>query len=77
MRRDTVRISLDIPTILHHKLHEAAARQGFSPRQLILRSIEHLLKEEPPHHGKRVQLPVVPSAGRRIRPVTNDQALFS
>jgi hypothetical protein len=77
MKPDTVRTSLDIPAPLHRKLHEAAARRGCSARQLILRSIERLVKEELPHQGKRVQLPLVPAAGRRIRPVTNDQALFS
>jgi hypothetical protein len=77
MKRDTVRISLKIPTLLHRKLHEAADRQCLSARQLILRSIERLLKEELPHRRKRVQLPLVPPAGRWIRPVTNDQALFS
>jgi hypothetical protein len=77
MKPDTVRTSLDIPAPLHRKLHEAAARRGCSARQLILHSIERLVQEELPHRGKRVQLPLVPAAGRRIKPVTNDQALFS
>jgi hypothetical protein len=45
--------------------------------QLILRSIERLVTEELPYPGKRVTLPLVPTAGRTIRPVTNDEALFS
>jgi hypothetical protein len=77
MKPDTIRTSLDIPATLHRKLHEAAARRGCSARQLILRSIERLVSEELPHPAKRVQLPLVPPAGREIRPVTNDEALFS
>jgi hypothetical protein len=77
MKPDTVRTSLDIPAPLHRKLHEAAARRGCSARQLVLRSIERVVQEELPHQGKRVRLPLVPAAARRIRPVTNDQALFS
>jgi hypothetical protein len=77
MKRGFIRTSLDIPAPLHRKLHEAAARRGCSARQLILRSIERLVEEERPYPGERVQLPLVPAAGRKIRPVTNDEALFS
>jgi hypothetical protein len=77
MKPDAIRTSLDIPAPLHRKLHEAAIRRGCSARQLILRSIERLIEEEPPNPGNRVQLPLVPAAGRRIVPVTNDEALFS
>jgi hypothetical protein len=77
MKPGTIRTSLDIPTALHRKLHEAAIRQGCSARQLVLKSIERLVAEDLPHPEKRVRLPLVPAAGRQIRPVTNDQALFS
>jgi hypothetical protein len=77
MKSNTVRTSLDIPAPLHRQLHEAAVRRGCSARQLILRSIERLVTEELPYPGKRVTLPLVPTAGRTIRPVTNDEALFS
>jgi hypothetical protein len=73
----SVRTSLDIPTPLHRKLHEAAVRRGCSARQLILRSIERLVAEELPDSGKHVRLPLVPATGRKIRPVTNDEAIFS
>jgi len=72
-----VRTSLDIPVELHRKLHQAAERRGCSARQLILRSIERLVAEELPHPSRRVQLPLVPAAGRQICSVTNDEALFS
>jgi hypothetical protein len=77
MKADSVRTSVDIPAMLHRKLHEAAARRGCSARQLILRSIERVVAEELPGVGQRVQLPLVAAAGREIRPVTNDEALFS
>jgi len=77
VKPDSVRTSLDIPAPLHRKLHQAAARCGCSARQLILRSIERLAHEELPHPGQRVRLPLVPGTGRQIRPVTNDEALFS
>jgi hypothetical protein len=77
MKPDTVRTSLDIPAPLHRRLREAAARRGCSARQLILRSIERLVDEELPQAQNRVRLPLVPAAGRRIRPMTNDEALFS
>ena len=77
MKPASIRTSLDIPAPLHRKLHEAAVRRGCSARQLILRSIERLVEEELPHPGQRVSLPLVPAAGRQMRPVTNDEALFS
>ncbi len=69
--------SLDIPAPLHQKLHQAAQLRGCSARQLILRSIERLVDEELPRPNNRVCLPLVPAAGRQMRAVTNDEALFS
>jgi hypothetical protein len=77
MKQDTIRTSLDIPITLHSKIHKAAERRGCSARQLILRSIERMVAEELPGRHKRVTLPLVPAAGRRMKPVTNDEALFS
>jgi hypothetical protein len=77
MKPTTIRTSLDIPAPLHRRLHEVAARRGCSARQLILRSIERLVEEELPQPENHVELPLVPAAGRRILPVTNDEALFS
>jgi hypothetical protein len=73
MKPDSIRTSLDIPAPLHRKLHEAAARCGRSARQ----SIARLVEEELHHPSHRVELPLVPPIGRTIRPVTNDEALFS
>ena len=77
MKHDSIRTSLDIPAPLHRRLREAAARRGCSARQLILRSIERMVEEDVSRPVRRVQLPLIPATGRRIQPVTNDEALFS
>ena len=67
MDKDTVRTSLDIPVALHRRLHQAAARQGCSARQMILRSIELAVQEVAPQRKKRrlrLDPPIVPSTGK-------------
>lgn len=52
---------------LHRRLHEAAARQGCSARNLILRSIErenHDLTPLRPQWRLRLEPPIVPSTGK-------------
>ncbi len=76
MAESTVRTSLDIPTTLHRRLHEAAARKGCSARQLILRSIERAVQEtEPQRPLRRVSLdrPLVPAQGRKPFDLSNEQ----
>jgi hypothetical protein len=76
MDERTVRTSLDIPVVLHRRLHEAAARKGCSARQLILRSIERAVEEaDPQRPARRISLdpPLVRSAGRRPFDLTNEQ----
>jgi hypothetical protein len=73
----TIRTSLDIPVLLHDRIHEAARRRGCSARQLILSYMDRLVAEELPREPHRVRLPLVPAAGRgMIADVTNDEALF-
>ncbi len=69
MSKETIRTSLDIPVLLHRRLHEAAARQGCSARLLVLRSIEQAVEEaNPPRPRQRLTLepPVIPSRGEPI-----------
>ena len=69
MERQTVRTSLDIPVTLHRRLREAAARQGCSARQLILRSIERAVRESQPQRPRRrlsLDIPIVPARGKPI-----------
>ena len=67
MEKQTVRTSLDIPVALHRRLRQAAARQGCSARQMILRSIEHAVQATVPQRPKRrlrLDPPIVPSTGK-------------
>ena len=67
MDKRTVRTSLDIPVTLHRRLHEVAARQGCSARQLILRGIERTVEETFPKRPRRrlaLDPPIVASTGR-------------
>jgi hypothetical protein len=76
MSQSTVRTSLDIPTTLHRRLHEVAARKGCSARQLILRSIERAVDEADPQRPQRrlsLDPPLVPSCGRKPFDLTNEQ----
>jgi len=72
----SIRTSIDLPRDLHRRLHEAAARQHCSARQLILASIERTIAEsEPVRRVKRLRLdpPLVPASGRKPFDLTNDQ----
>jgi hypothetical protein len=77
MNPETIRMSADIPAPLHRRLHGAAVRLGCTAQQFILRSIEQVVAEESRGDDRRVRLPLLPAKGQRIRPVTNDEALFS
>ena len=76
MEKDTIRTSLDIPVALHRRLHEAAARQRCSARQLILRSIERAVDDiEPKRPARRLSLypPIIPSKGGKPFDLTNEE----
>ena len=74
MADQTVRISLDIPADLHRKLKRAAASIGYSARQLILRSIEKAVEEEPQRPICRLDLRNHPIVSMRGEPfdLTNE-----
>lgn len=76
MKPDCIRTSIDLPRDLHRRLHEAAARQGTSARQLILASIEKLVEEGEPKRARRrlsLEVPIVPSRGGEPINFTNDE----
>lgn len=75
MKEDTVRTSLDVPVGLHRRLHETAAREGCSARQLILRGIEQAIRGVEPQRPRRrlsMDVPIVASTGRPFD-LTNEQ----
>jgi hypothetical protein len=72
---DSIRTSIDLPRDLHRRLHEVAAREGCSARQLILRSIERAIEEATPKRPRRrlnLDKPIVPSTGKPFD-LTNEQ----
>ncbi|MBL8215122.1 MAG: hypothetical protein JNK87_30670 [Bryobacterales bacterium] len=75
--KQSVRTSVDIPIALHRRLREAAARQGCSARQLILRSIEQTVEaSEPTKPNQRLDLrnnPLIPSRGGEPFNLTNEE----
>ncbi len=78
MKKDSVRITIDIPMLLYRQLRETARRRGCSAQSLILRSIEREIAADP-ERKTRVQLPLVTTGGLPINP-TNEEiydALFS
>ena len=75
VKANSVRTSIDLPQELHRRLHEAAARQGCSERQLILTSIESVVeRSEPAERKGRLDLSkgLVPPDPRRL-PITAKQ----
>jgi hypothetical protein len=76
MKPSAVRTSIDLPTDLHRRLHEAAARKGCSARKLILVGIERAVDETKPARPKRrlsLEKSLIRPAGRRIA-LTNEEA---
>ena len=75
MHSKSIRTSLDIPVALHRRLHEAAARQGCSARQLIMRSLKRAVQEHTRHRPARrlrMDRPIVRSRGKPFD-LTNQQ----
>ncbi|MGA3160872.1 MAG: hypothetical protein ABSC77_06605 [Terracidiphilus sp.] len=75
MEQKAIRTSIDLPRDLHRRLHEAAARKGFSARKLILAGIERAVDEtNPARPMRRLNLdePLIPPAGRHIN-LTNEE----
>jgi len=57
-----VRVTVEIPEGLHHRLRLRARESGTSMRSLVIRAIEDACNE--PKKGKRVSGPLI-SGGRR------------
>ena len=73
MKPGTIRISVDLPKLLHQRLHEAAAKNGCSAHELMLTAIEQAI--QPTLRKKeRVNLEhgLVPRTGKPIF-ITNEE----
>ena len=52
---------MDIPNPVYRRLKTRAAREGSSAKELILRGVEQVLKENPRRPRRKVSLPIVRS----------------
>jgi len=72
MKRNPVRVTVDIPASLHRKLTAQASASGRSVRELVLVGIERVLLEDRRPRAKRVRFPFIVSDGPRVN-LTNEQ----
>jgi hypothetical protein len=76
MKAKPARTSIDLPRELNCRLHEAAARQGCSARQLILAGIQRAVEDATPRCPRwRLSLdrPIVAAAKRKPFDLNNEQ----
>ncbi len=71
MKRNAIRITVDIPAPLYRRLKEQAAAQGRSARELILLGVSNSLRGKRPRQ-RRVSFPLIVSRGPKVD-VTNEQ----
>jgi len=75
MKPAAIRTSIDLPRDLHRRLHEAAARRGYSARKLILAGISRAVEDAKVVWPKRrlsLDPPLIRPVGRRID-ITNER----
>jgi hypothetical protein len=72
MKRESVRVTIDIPTSMYRHLKEQAAAEGQPVRALILAGIEKALLHSQRPRTRRVRFPVIRSEGPKVN-LTNEQ----
>ena len=72
MKQASVRTTVDIPEPLYRKLKEQASARGRSVRELVLAGVRSVLLEGQRPRPKRVQFPLIVSAGPKVE-LTNKQ----
>lgn len=72
MKRDSVRVTLDIPALLYRKHKEQAAAKGSSVRELVLEGIRIILVNHQTPQPRRIQFPLIRSKGPKVD-LTNKQ----
>jgi hypothetical protein len=72
MKQESVRTTIDIPAPLYRELKQRAAKKGSSVRQLVLAGVQAVLREQERPRTKRVQFPLIKSAGPKVN-LTNEQ----
>jgi len=56
-----MRTTVDIPDPIYRRLRSRAASEGSTAKELILRGVEHILRDKGKKPRKRVKLPIVRS----------------
>jgi hypothetical protein len=56
-----MRMTVDIPDSVYHRLRTRAASEGKTVKELVLRGVKQVLKESRRKTRRRVKFPLVPS----------------
>jgi hypothetical protein len=72
MKEQTIRITVDIPASLYHKLKKPAAAQERSDSELILLGVRVTRIESKPSRTKKIKFPLISSDGPKVD-LTNEQ----
>ncbi len=56
-----MRTTVDIPDPVYRRLKSRAASEGSSAKELILRGVNHVLKQRSRKSRKRIKLPIIRS----------------
>jgi hypothetical protein len=68
-----MRTTVDIPDAVYRRLKSRAAIEGSSPKEVILRAVQLILKDSPPKSRTRVQLPLIKSKRPGTLELDNDK----
>lgn len=68
-----MRTTIDIPDPVYRRLKSRAATEGSSAKELILRGVKQVLKENPRRSRKRVKLPIIRSKYPGTLELDNDK----
>ena len=68
-----MRTTVDIPDAVYRRLKSRAAIEGSSPKEVILRAVQLILKDSPRKSRKRVKLPLIKSKQPGTLELDNDK----
>ena len=68
-----MRTTVDIPDPLYRRLKSRAASEGSSAKELILRGVRHILRQNTRKSRKRIKLPIVRSKQPGTLELDNDR----
>jgi hypothetical protein len=68
-----MRTTVDIPDPVYRRLKSRAANEGSSTKELILRGVKQVLKENSRRSRKRIKLPIIRSKHPGTLELDNDK----